>query len=96
MPNTLRKKLYAILHRSFVESRNLALARNCQQLYDLADTFEVVPPLLENGDDKQLETLRGILAAYQAKYPQTASDYLAILNMPDAEFETVFGSRHAF
>ena len=96
MPSTLQKKLYAILHRSFVESRRLAQARNCQQLYDLADTFEIVPGLLENWEDRHLSSLRELLAHYQAKYPEAASDYLSILDMADADFESVFGSRREF
>ncbi len=96
MAPTLRKKLYAILQRSFVETRRLALARDCQQLYDLADTFEVVPGLLEHWEDRHLPYLRGLLTHYQAKYPEAASDYLSILDMTDADFESVFSARRAF
>ena len=96
MPPTLLKKLCAILQRSFVEGRTLAQAGGCQQLYDLADTFEVIPSLLESWEDEHLPYLRDLLAHYQAKYPRSASDYLAILDMADADFECVFGSRAAF
>ncbi len=96
MNPTLQKKLYAILQRSFVESRKLALAQNCHQLYDLADTFEVLPTLLEGWQDGHLDYLRGVLAQYQAKYPETASDYVSILDMTEANFEAAFGAREAF
>jgi hypothetical protein len=85
-----------ILQRSFVESRKLAHAGACQQLYDLADTFEVLPTLLENWQDSHLDTVRGALEEYQAKYAATAFDYLAILDMADRDFETVFDGRQAF
>jgi hypothetical protein len=91
MNPTLRRKLYVILQRSFIESRKLALARACQQVYDLADTFEVLPTLLENWQESHLDYVRGALAHYQAKYPETASDYLSILDMADADFDVVFG-----
>lgn len=89
----LRRKLYVILQRSFIESRKLALARAFEQLYDLADTFEVVPTLLDNWRERDLGFLRESLAHYQAKYAATASDYLSILDMMDADFDAVFGTR---
>ena len=91
MNPTLRRKLYVILQRSYVESRKLALARACQQLYDLADTFEVLPTLLDNWQESHLDYVRGALAHYQEKYAATASDYVSILDMTDADFDAVFG-----
>jgi hypothetical protein len=95
MNPTLRRKLYVILQRSYVESRNLALARAFQQLYDLADTFEVLPTILDNWQESHLDYVRGILADYQAKYAATASDYVSILDMSDAEFDAVFAPNFA-
>jgi hypothetical protein len=91
----LRRKLYLILQRSFVESRKLALAGACQQAYDLADTFEVLPGLLENWQESDLDYVRGALAHYQAKYAQTASDYISIFDMTEADFDAVFGTGQA-
>jgi hypothetical protein len=96
MNPTLLRKLYVILQRSFVESRKLALEQACQQLYDLADTFEVLPTLLENWQASHLDYVREILAHYQGKYAATASDYVSILDMEDAELEDVFGERQTF
>jgi len=96
MDPTLRRKLYVILQRSYVESRKLALARECQQVYDLADTFEVLPTLLDNWQECHLDYVRGALAHYQAKYAATASDYVSILDMTETNFEAAFGAREAF
>lgn len=86
----LFQKLHVILQRSLVESRNLAMNRNCEQLYDLADTFEIVPTLMTRWKDEDLEVVRNSLCHYQSKYRQTAYDYLSILGMDDAEFQAVF------
>ena len=57
----------------------------------MADTFEVLPTLLENWQESHLDYVRGLLAHYQAKYAATASDYTSILDMADADFDAVFG-----
>ncbi len=90
-PQVFLRKLHLILHRSLVESRNLALRQDCQQLFDLADTFENIPLLLNEWDPKQLETVRAGLQSYQAKYQGIAYDYLSILDMDEREFQEVFG-----
>jgi hypothetical protein len=89
---TLQKKLHYILHRSLVDARNLALAKDHQKIYDLADTFEIVPSLMEQWEEGHLELLRAILRRYQDKYPGQAFDYLSILDMSDSEFEEVYAS----
>ena len=88
--DVLFQKLHVILHRSLVESRNLALGRNCEQLVDLADTFEIVPEMLTRWKDEDLDVVRKILANYQTKYPGAAYDYLSILDMEDTEFQSVY------
>ena len=89
-PPVLIQKLHVILQRSLVEARNLALSRNCQQLYDLADTFEMVPAKLTRWQDADFELIQRSIGHYQSKYPETAYDYLSILDMEDQEFLTVF------
>jgi hypothetical protein len=42
-----------------------------------------------------LDYVRGALAHYQAKYAQTASDYISILDMTEADFDAVFGTGQA-
>jgi hypothetical protein len=88
---TIQKKLHLILHRAFVEARDLANNQRCQQLYDLADTLEVIPVLLDRWEEGHLSYVRGILASYRTKYGPSAFDYVAILDMNDADFDTVFG-----
>jgi hypothetical protein len=84
------QKLHVILHRSLVESRSLALAQNCRQLYDLADTLEILPGLMARWDTQHLDTIRSALQNYQAGYRGAAYDYLSILDMDDREFRQVF------
>ncbi len=85
-------KIHVILQRSFVGARNLALSKKCEQIFDLADTFEIIPSLLLHWEDSNLELIQAILKNYQIKYPETAYDYLAVLNMDDQSFEDVFSA----
>ena len=55
----------------------------------MADTFEIVPFLMMRWKDEDLGYIRKILESYQAKYPGTAFDYLAMLNMDDADFQAL-------
>lgn len=88
--DTLAAKIRVILQRAFIEARNLALARNAVQCYDLADAFEVVPVLLDGPEETCVADLERILSAYQRKYPDTAYDYLSILHMNDAAFHECY------
>jgi hypothetical protein len=88
----LERKLHLILHRAFVEARNLALSERRQQLFDLADTFEILPSLMDHWEEGRLDQVKGILESYQGRYKEMAYDYLSILNMADAAFEEVFRS----
>lgn len=88
--DTLFQKLCVILHRSLVEARNLSLGGQHQQLYDLVDAFEIVPSLMMAWRDENLAQVRAILSDYQTKHPQTAYDYLSILDMDSAEFVAVY------
>ena len=96
IPPALLQRLLLILQRGFVEARNLALGEACHQLRDLADTFEILPTLMDDWEHAHLERIRRILRDYQEKYPGTAYDYLSILDMSDASFSEVFGAREAF
>jgi hypothetical protein len=88
----LQKKLHYILHRSLVDARNLALAKEHQQIHDLADTFEILPSLMEQWEDGHLDLIRSILQSYQSKYAGRAFDYLAILDMSDRDLEEVYAT----
>jgi hypothetical protein len=86
----LFKKLHLILNRAFVESRNLALGQNCRQVSELADVFEIIPTLMADWDARHLDTIRSVLQDYQARYMESAYDYLSILDMDEREFQEVF------
>lgn len=85
----LLHKLLFILHRAFVETRNLALARECSPIADLADTFEIIPELMRK-EDLAVDVIRGILREHQARHPDSAYDYLSILEMEDGAFAEMF------
>lgn len=87
----LFKKLYYILHRSLVDARNAALAKDHAKVYDLADAFEILPGFMAQWEDGHLDLIRDILARYQAKYGAAAFDYLSILDMDEGHFLDVYG-----
>jgi hypothetical protein len=88
MDNTafLVRKLHHILHLSYIDARNLALGQHHQQLYDLADYFELIPPLLNDLDETGLGRIRELLGGYQAKYPTAVKNYVSVLDMTEADF----------
>ena len=90
------KKQEMILHRGFVEIRNLALRKAYQQIFDLADTFEIIPAMMENWEEGNLDRVRALLQEYQDKYPGFAFDYVSMLNMSDDKFLEVYDSRVSF
>lgn len=73
-------RLLFILHRGFVESRALALAKRDQQLAELADIMEVVPGYIHCPDEEDLEIIRLGLQKYQDKYPSHLFDYVGYLS----------------
>ncbi len=49
----LQKKMHYILHRSLVDARNLALARDHQKIFDLADNIrDPAVALMEQWEDE--------------------------------------------
>jgi hypothetical protein len=76
----LGRRLLFILHRGLVQTRNLALAAQNEQIADLADALEILPGLLDRGDENDLETVRFALRNFQDKYPGSAYDFLASLD----------------
>src|SRR5712691_8523429 len=87
-PPVLQARLLRILHRAFVQARNLALRGDCQQLYDLADTFELLPELIARWDETTLGRIRSILAEYESGHPQCGYEYLSLLDSDDRAFDT--------
>jgi hypothetical protein len=86
-PPVVQAGLLRILHRAFVQARNLALKGDCQQLYDLADTFELLPELMARWDATSLDRIRSILAEYESGHPQSGYEYVSLLDSDDASIE---------
>src|SRR5262245_727618 len=82
-PTAIQAKLLRILHRAFVQARNLALKGDCQQLYDLADTFELLPELMARWDETTFGQIRSILAEYDSAHPHSGYEYLSLLDAGD-------------
>ena len=85
-PPVIQPKLLRILHRAFVQARNLALRGDGQELYDLADTFELLPELMARWDETTLDRIRNILAEYESGHPQSGYEYLSLLDEEDPAF----------
>jgi hypothetical protein len=85
-PPVIQARLLRILHRALVQARNLALRGECQELYDLADTFELLPELMAHWDETTLDRIRSLLAEYQAGHPQSGYEYLTLLEADDNTF----------
>jgi hypothetical protein len=85
-PPAVQARLLRILHRGFVQARNLALGGDCQQLYDLADTFELLPELMARWDETTFARIRSILAEYESAHPQSGYEYPSLLDGDDAAF----------
>ena len=82
-PPVVEGRLLRILHRAFVQARNLALRGDGQQLYELADTFELIPELMAHWDETTLDRIRSILAEYESAHPQSGYEYLSLLDGDD-------------
>src|ERR1700735_4433147 len=82
----VQARLLRILHRAFVQARNLALKGDSQQLYDLADTFELLPELMAHWDETTIDRIRSILAEYESSHPKSGYEYLSLLDEDDPAF----------
>jgi hypothetical protein len=82
-PSVVQARLLRILHRAFVQSRNLALRGESQQLYELADTFELLPELMSHWDEANLARIRSILTEYESGHPQSGYEYVSLLDGDD-------------
>src|SRR2546425_11050974 len=87
-PAVVQAGLLRVLHRAFVQARNLALKGDCQQLYDLADTFELFPELMARWDETTLGRIRGILAEFEAGHPESGYEYLSLLDGDDTAYQS--------
>ncbi len=71
----LRKRLLFILHRGWVEARELAGLKKSEQLYDLAEALHEIPAYMTRWRAEDLEELRANLKTYCDKYPSSAKRY---------------------
>jgi hypothetical protein len=85
-PTVVQAKLLQILHRAFVQARNLALAGNGPQIAELADTFEVLPEMMRSWGPTSLNQIRDLLAEYETNHPQAGYSYRALLDVDEAAF----------
>src|SRR6266436_399305 len=85
-PPVVQARLLRILHRAFVQARNLALRGDGQQLYELADTFELLPELMAHWDETTLGRIRSLLAEYESGHPQSGYEYLSLLDGDETTF----------
>lgn len=76
----IKLRLLFILHRGFVETRLLAGANKSMQVFDLADALELIPGMLKEWHDGDLQQVRSLLKTYQDKYPVGGFDFLARLS----------------
>ncbi len=82
-PDDIKLRLLFILHRGFVEARLLAGANRNKQVFDLADALELIPGMLKDWHDGDLEKIRFLLKTYQDKYPGWGFNFLARLSDQD-------------
>lgn len=84
----IRRRLFFILHRGLIETRNLALTDRWQKIHDLADTLEYLPCELNDWKTDSLDTIRQSLEAYQQKYHGECYEYSKYLSEeePPASF----------
>ena len=75
----LTRRLLYILHRGFVQVRNLALAEGNTQIAELADAMEIIPTLMDRWDEEHLELIRFALKTYEDKYPGGTYNHVADL-----------------
>jgi len=82
-PDDIKLRLLFILYRGFVEARLLAGANKNKQIFDLADALELIPGMLKNWHEGDLEQVRSLLKTYQNKYQGGGFDFLARLGDQD-------------
>ncbi len=73
-------RLLFILHRGFVEARNLGYAGRSEQIAELADAMEVLPSEILKWDDRSMELVRFLLKNYEDKFPGLRYDYSPYLD----------------
>ena len=78
-PLDVKLRLLYILHRGFVEIRLLAMSNKSGQVLDLADALELIPGMIKNWHEADLDQVRSLLKTYQDKHPLNGFNFLARL-----------------
>jgi len=82
-PDDIKLRLLFILHRGFVEARLLAAADKSKQIFDVADALELIPGMLKDWQNEDLDRIRSLLTAHQEKHPVGGFDFHARLDERD-------------
>jgi hypothetical protein len=79
-PSEIKLRLLFVLHRGLVEVRLLSAAGKADQVFDLADALELIPGMIKNWKDGDLDRVRDLSRVYQSKYPTGGFDFIARLD----------------
>ena len=83
-PWGIARALMLILHRGFVDCRNLAHDMRCEQIAGLSDTMEFLPQYLDHWVEGDLEVILKALRDYESRYEcRGYSKYLCGTPVPD-------------
>ncbi len=75
-PNTnVERRLLFIIHRGWIEARELAGMKKPEQLYDLADAMHSIPAYMSRWRSEDLDAIRFNLETYCQKYPDSAKRF---------------------
>ncbi len=83
-------KLLMVLHTACSEIRRFIQTGSDQRASDLADTVEFIPELMLHWRPECRQVIREALRSYQAKHSQGDFDYLALLDMSEADFTNCY------
>ena len=75
-PLDIKVRLLYILHRGFVETRLLAMRNKSEQVLALADALELIPGMIKDWHDTDLDQVQAMLKTYQDKYPLDRFNFL--------------------
>ena len=82
-PEDIKIRMLYILHRGFVEIRNLAQPENVKQIFDLSDVMEYIPKLLNDWEPENFEVILSDLKKYEEKYKGRCYNYTDYIDKYD-------------
>ncbi len=78
-PDEIKERLLFLLHRAFVEVRLLCGATRAEQAADLADAVELIPGMIKNWHDGDLDKIKSFLKTYHDKHPGWGFNFISRL-----------------